>query len=153
MKPWVYETAWVLGPFTAGLTPGRTSPRATDHKESVRDKEIITTFMCSQQIWTKREKRATDQLFWGSKSKGRSRPWSLLTAPLEVLRRADHLSFLPALTIKPRLPAPPVKGPHHPPSWQEQWHRLLFLLTFNTAGIPIKPSLNFFSGFVTISVH
>ena len=147
MKPWVYETGWVLGPFTV-LAPGWTSPGATDHKESVRDKETITTFMCSQQFWTIREKRATNQLLvLRLQKQGRSRPWSLLTA-LGVLRRADHLRFLPALTINPHLPAPPVKGPHHPLSWQEQGHRFLFSLTFNAAGIPIKPSLNFFSALV-----
>ena len=101
------------------------------------------------EVLNNREKRATNQLLvlrlW---KQGRSRPWSLLTAPLGVLRRADHLRFLPALTINPRWPAPPVKGPHHPLSWQEQGHRFLFSLTFNAAGIPIKPSLNFFSAFM-----
>ena len=104
--------------------------------------------MCSQQFWTIREKRATNQLLvLRLQKQGRSQPWSLLTA-LGVLRRADHLRFLPALTINPHLPAPPVKGPHHPLSWQEQGHRFLFSLTFNAAGIPIKPSLNFFSALV-----
>ena len=111
-------------------------------------RQTITTFMCSQQFWTIREKRATNQLLvLRLQKQGRSRPWSLLTA-LGVLRRADHLRFLPALTINPHLPAPPVKGPHHPLSWQEQGHRFLFSLTFNAAGIPIKPSLNFFSALV-----
>ena len=34
-----FETGWDLGPFAAVLAPGRTSPPATNHRETVREEK------------------------------------------------------------------------------------------------------------------
>ena len=100
MKPWcVYETAWVLGPFTAVLAPGRMSFQATDYKKSVIEQRNYSHIHEQTAILNK-SKRATNQVL------------SLRLQKQKQVTSCDpcsqhhqgawggayHLSFLPALT-------------------------------------------------------
>ena len=100
MKPWcVYETAWVLGPFTAVLAPGRMSFQATDYKKSVTEQRNYSHI----DEWTailNKSKRATNQVLFLRLQKQKQVTSCDPCSQHHQGDRggADHLSFLPALT-------------------------------------------------------